>query len=482
NNLTLSLLGYSFSTDSDIKVQIDNRKLSFPDFAVRSGGTSLIKVSGDMEFGREYNLHLEGKSSLLPLKALFKRVEHLTGDTDFVFSITGKWENPGIKGDLKISNASFGLKGNYPRITSIDGYAYIDEDKFIVKKLSGKIGGGEINVSGLLYLKGFHVTRFHFESDLDNISTALSRDFSINFKGNLVYKGTPEAQGISGDIKIKSAKYKEKVDWKSFILKTKAQERPKAVLSGFEETELNISISGSDNISIDNNVARAPVRVNMIVRGKISQPILFGRLESKEGVFYFRNNEFKIIHASADFADPNRLNPFIELMAETSVKGYRIKLNIEGKMEHFNLSLSSDPPLEEMDVLALLTVGKERQELQQQQSLGGGISSGEATSFLAGELGGVFEERLKTITGLDRLQVGPYVSKITGTVEPRVTVAKRLLGDRLYVTYSSTMGSAATEEQILKLEYLLDRNISLIGSRDERGIVGGDIKFRFEFK
>ncbi|HYA11354.1 MAG TPA: AsmA-like C-terminal region-containing protein, partial [Thermodesulfovibrionales bacterium] len=46
NNLTLSLLGYSFSTDSDIKVQIDNRKLSFPDFAVRSGGTSLIKVSG----------------------------------------------------------------------------------------------------------------------------------------------------------------------------------------------------------------------------------------------------------------------------------------------------------------------------------------------------------------------------------------------------------------------------------------------------
>jgi translocation and assembly module TamB len=480
SNLTFSLLGYSFSNDSDIKVQIDNRKLSFPAFAVRGGGTSLVRVSGSIDLGREYDLHLEGKSSLLPLKALFKRVEHLTGDTDFAFSITGKWENPGIKGDFKISNASIGLKSNYPRITSINGYAYIDEDKFIVKKLSGKIGGGEINVSGLLHLKGFRITRFHFESDLDNISTALSRDFNINFKGNLVYKGTPEAQDISGDIKIKSARYKEKIDWKSLILKTKAQERPKGLLSGFEETALNISISGSDNISIDNNVVRAPVRVNIIVRGKISQPVLFGRLESKEGVFYFRNNEFKIIHASADFADPKRLNPFIELMAETSVKGYHIKLNIEGQMEHFNLSLSSDPPLEEMDVFALLTVGKEGKELQ--QSLGGGISSREATSFLAGELEGIFEERLKTITGFDRLQVGPYVSKITGTVEPRVTVSKRLLGDRLYVTYSTTMGSAATEEQILKLEYLLDRNISLIGSRDERGIVGGDIKFRFEFK
>jgi hypothetical protein len=40
----------------------------------------------------------------------------------------------------------------------------------------------------------------------------------------------------------------------------------------------------------------------------------------------------------------------------------------------------------------------------------------------------------------------------------------------------------STEEQILKLEYLLDKNISLIGIRDEKGSVGGDIKLRFEFK
>ncbi len=69
SNLTLSLLGYSFSNDSDIKVLIDNRKLSFPAFAIRGGGTSLVKVSGDMEIGREYNLHLEGRSSLSTIKS-----------------------------------------------------------------------------------------------------------------------------------------------------------------------------------------------------------------------------------------------------------------------------------------------------------------------------------------------------------------------------------------------------------------------------
>jgi translocation and assembly module TamB len=146
-------------------------------------------------------------------------------------------------------------------------------------------------------------------------------------------------------------------------------------------------------------------------------------------------------------------------------------------MDHFNLSLSSDPHLEEVDILALLTVGQVGKQLK---GLEGGIGAGEATSFLTGKVQDVLEERLRNITGLDRFQVDPSVSKTTGTVGPRVTVSKRLIGDKLFVTYTTLVGS--TEEQVLKLEYLLDKNISLIGIRDEKASIGGDVKFRFEFK
>ena len=478
-NLVLGLPDYSFTNDSDIRIQVNNGYVSFPAFSLRSGGTSTVKVLGSLDIGKEYNLRLEGRSSLSPLKALSRKLEHLTGESAFAFSVRGKWENPAIKGDLTVSNASLDLKGDFPRISSINASASIDEDKFVLKKLSGKIGGGELNASGLLYIKGFHIKRFSFESNLNNITASFVKDSTVNFNGNLVYKGAPEAQGISGDIKIKSAKYRHRVEWKSWLLKTRALEKPRAGLSGLEKAQLNISISGEDNIFIDNNVARTPVRIDMIVRGTVSQPSLFGRLESKEGVFFFRNNEFKIVHASADFADPNRVNPVIELSAETSVKGYQVKLNLEGQIDHFNLSLSSDPPLEEPDILSLLTVGEVGKELK---GLKGGIGAGEATSFLAGTLQDVFEERLKMITGFDRIQVGSSVSKTSGTVEPRVTVSKRLLSDKVYVTYSNVLGSTTTGEQIFRIEYLLDKNISLIGTSDERGIVGGDIKFRFEFK
>ena len=473
NPLNLTFSGYNFSNDSDISVQVRNRNLSFSSFTVRSGSSSLLRLRGDLEFGRGYNLFVEGRSSLAPFEKVFKKVGHIAGDANFSFSIIGKWEKPDMHGELNVSNASFGLKDYPQRISSITGFISLDEDRIIVKKFSGKMGGGDIDVSGVLYHEAFGIKRFYLEANLNDITVQPIKDLTINFKGNLLYKGKEDYQGISGDIKIKGANYKKNVEWTKFAFLSKTKEIPRADVSRFDKTGLNVRISGKDNIYIKNNVARAPAMLDIVLRGTISHPILFGRIESKEGFVYFRNNEFKIIHASADFADPYRINPFIELRAETNVSTYDINLSLEGQLAQFSLSLSSDPPLEEMDILSLLTTGKFGKETK---GIEGGIGTGQAASFLTGGL----QEEVRTLIGLDRLQIDPYVSKTTGTVGPRVTVSERLISDRLSVTYTTFLGS--TEEQILKLEYLLGRNVSLIGVRDERGIVGGDIKFRFEFK
>jgi autotransporter translocation and assembly factor TamB len=478
SHLTLSLFGQTFSNASPINFSVNNRKLSLTTFTIKSGAAS-FRLQGGLEFGKEYDISFDGSSSLSPLEALSKRIGYLSGDADFVFSVKGNWEKPEINGRMNVSNASFGFKDYPTYISSIKGSLYTDGDKIVVQKLSGKIGGGNVNISGIVYLKAFLVERFYLEANLENITTTVSKDFSVDFGGNLLYRGTPEAQNITGDIKINRAIYRQMVEWRSWLLAAKAIEKPRAELSVFERTDLNIRISGSENISIDNNVARAPVRISgdMILKGTIANPILFGRLESTEGYAYFRNNEFTIKYASVDFTDPNRIKPIISLTAETTVQNYTIRINLEGEMDHFTLSLSSDPHLEEADILSLLTAG---QLGKQTKGLEAGIGAGAATSFLTGKVQDVLEERLRSITGLERFQVEPYVSSTTGTVGTRVAVSKRLIGDKLFVTYANPIGS--TEAQVIKIEYLVGKNISLIGNRDERGSLGGDVRFRFEFK
>jgi len=90
------------------------------------------------------------------------------------------------------------------------------------------------------------------------------------------------------------------------------------------------------------------------------------------------------------------------------------------------------------------------------------------------------EERLTLFTGLDRFQIDPYLSRTTGSVTSRLTVSKKLMDDKLYLTYASTLDAASENE--VKLEYLFGENISVIGGQDYTGSVGGDIKFRFRFE
>jgi hypothetical protein len=475
---TLSLFGQTVSNDSPIAFSVHNKAVSIGSCSFKSGATS-FQLKGGLEIGKSYDLSLKGKAALSPLKGMSKKIGYLKGDADFAFSVDGSWDNPNIKGGMNVTDASFGLRDYPTYISSLNGHLFMDEGRIVLQKLKGKVGGGDITVSGYVSLKAFKAQRFYVEAAVDNVTTTPSPNFSVNFGGNILLKGTPEQQNIVGDIRINRAQYKENIEWKSWIFKAKTKEVPRAETAMFEHTELNIRVTGSEKISVDNNVARAPVRIrgDMILKGTLLHPVLFGRLESNEGYVFFRNNEFRIIHASADFADPNRIKPVFNFTAETSVSGYNIRLTLEGQIDQFTLALTSDPHLEEVDILALLTVGRVGSQMK---GIEGGVGAGEATSFVAGPVEDVIEERMRTITGIDRFQVEPTVSQTTGTVSPKVTVSKRLIADKVYLTYSNIFGT--TEEQIIKIEYLLSRKVSLVGIYDDTRGVGGDIKFRFEFR
>jgi translocation and assembly module TamB len=472
----LSMYGYSFTNEKEINMELNGRSLRLNGFRLRSGDASL-KVGGSLVVGKQYNLSFEGSSSLAPFKSLSSKIALLRGDADVVLSVSGDWDNPQINGGVTMSNGAFGLKDVPYRVSSLGGYVYMDNDRIVIQRLSGKMGGGDIDLSGVVYLKKFSFDRFYVDAKLSNITTTVSNEFNVNFGGDLLLKGTPSAQGISGDITINRARYRERVEWKSWLLKTKKTEKVRGEISAIEKAQLNVRVTGKDNITIDNNIARAAVTLDMVLRGTIYRPILLGRLETKEGTVYFRNNDFRILHASADFTDPNKFNPYVSISADTTVSGYRIMMNLDGQFDHFNVSFSSDPVLKEMDILSLLTAGQTGTEMK---GLEGSIGASEAAGFVTGKLQDVLEERLKTITGFDRFQIDPHVSRITGTVEPQFTVSKKLMGDKMFVTYATTAGSK--NEQIIKLEYYLTKTISLVGLRDERGIIGGDVTFRFKFK
>jgi translocation and assembly module TamB len=301
--------------------------------------------------------------------------------------------------------------------------------------------------------------------------------------GDLYYDGNASEQSLTGDVTIKRARYDKRVEWKSMLVDIGKglYQKKKTEVAWIGDTQINIRFHGKDSILLQNNLAKIPLDVDMFLRGTVNQPQLLGRVEARKGSVYFRKNEFKILHASADFVDPNRMNPVLDIQAEIRVRDidqeYRIRLAVSGTADRAVVTLLSDPPLPDSDILTLLALGKTGTELKGKES---GVGMSEAASFATGQFQDIFESHARSLTGLDRFQVDPYVSK-SDTSVPRVTMGKEIVQDKLYVTYSSNVGST-TPEQIFRIEYILNRHFSLVGERNELGNTGADIKYRFEFK
>ena len=136
-------------------------------------------------------------------------------------------------------------------------------------------------------------------------------------------------------------------------------------------------------------------------------------------------------------------------------------MRLAGPVDKINLALSSDPFLSETDILALLTTGQTASEASETMAEVGAL---EATAFLTAPIQEKLEEALTDIIKIDRFQVDPYYSSSSASGGARLTVGKRLMDDRLYVTYTTGL---TTVEELIKLEYLLSKNVYLVGERDE---------------
>lgn len=443
------------------------------------GPATKLSVSGGARLLRELDLLVSGSANISLLRLLYREVEHGEGLVELRLAVRDDWNNPDISGDLRIQNGTVKVRDIPQRFAALNGKLSFSEGRVLVDSLNGEIGGGSLDLSGWLQLAGLALRDFMFKVTGTGLTVRYPEGVTSTLSGELFYEGTEGEQTLSGDVEIKTARYEKRVEWKTMLVEMARglYQKKKTDVGWIGDTRLNIRFRGKEGILLQNNLAKVPIDADVLLRGTINKLQLVGRLEARRGIVYFRNSEFRILRASADFIDPARLNPVLDIQAETRARDYLIRLAVTGTAERAVVSFLSEPPLSDPDILGVLALGKTGTELKGKEA---GVGMGEAISFATGQFQDIFEQRARSLTGLDRFQVDPYVSRGDTSV-PRVTVGKEIVRSKLYVTYSSNVGATAPEP-ILKVEYILSRNLSIVGEQNELGKIGADVKFRFEFK
>ncbi|MCX7723923.1 MAG: translocation/assembly module TamB [Thermodesulfovibrio sp.] len=462
------LYGIGLNNKNPVSINIEKGNVYFTPITLLGQSTELTIKGKIVDY---FDILIEGFTDLRPFKALFK-VDEIKGRASMQVYIYENRKNPEIAGEVEVENASLTLRKDIPTLHNLNAVISFNENRVLIEKAQGIFSEGNVYMDGIVYFEKFTIKHLALSGKISQVRWIFAPRCWAYLNGQIYLKGFYNQPFLLGQVNIQNGVYTEKFDWTKLALKSNSTKTILTKDSWLNNLKLNIRVQ-TNNFFVNNNLATVNLNGDIVLKGSVPEPSLIGWINAKDGWIYFRGNKFEISKLFIQFNDPTSIKPYLNISARTSISQYNINLNINGYIDQFNLILSSNPPLSESELLNMLVLG-------QNGAVGKGIpGTSEAASFITGQMQEVIEERVKGLTGLDVMTVEPGVSKTTGSIGPRVTVGKKLMDGRMTVTYSTT--TATTAEQIIKIEYLIRRGVSLVGTKDEIGGLSGAIKFRFEF-
>jgi translocation and assembly module TamB len=147
------------------------------------------------------------------------------------------------------------------------------------------------------------------------------------------------------------------------------------------------------------------------------------------------------------------------------------------------MSYRSDPPLQSQEIIALLAVGRApgadpTQAAAQSVSTQGGLPA--ATDSLIGQaISTPISGRLQRFFGVSRLKIDPHLTGTEITPQARLTVEQQISRD-ITLTYVTNLSEA--NEQLVRLEWDVNRQWSVVAVRDENGVFGVDFLYKKRFR
>jgi translocation and assembly module TamB len=253
---------------------------------------------------------------------------------------------------------------------------------------------------------------------------------------------------------------------------------PREITQPFlKNMSLDISISRRNPFLVDNNLAQLEISPDLRLTGKLNNPIVSGRAEIDSGTISFQKKTFVVKKGVVDFLNPYKIEPTLDIESEVRIRTWTIFLEITGTPDRLTFKLTSEPPEEEGDILSLLLFGRTTHELIE----GAGGTSQSTAQMVAELVSMTFGEDIKEATGLDILEIEtqePGDEEASDRV--KVTIGKEL-SKRMTVKYA-VESKAAEMVQSTIAEYKLLETILLSGFQDSRGIFGGELQFRLEFR
>jgi len=444
-----------------------------------------LEVTGVLPFDARggADLALKGTVNLAILQLLNPDLL-ARGSAAVTATVRGSLRDPQMNGRMELNNASLYLADVPNGVDSASGVILFDRNRATIEKLTAETGGGRIAFSG--FLEFAEPLIYRLQADVQQVRVRYPEDVSIAANAQLSLNGTSEASTLSGSLTLNRAAISAGVDMGRLLAASlKATPAPPASNEYLRGIRFDIRIESGPTFELETSLTRdVETSVDLRLRGTPLRPVLLGDISFDSGEITVLGNRYTISRGEIRFLNPVKLEPTLDMDLETKSRGVTVNVSISGSPQKLNVNYSSDPPLQSREIIALLAVGRNPSTastaVADSQVSSSSTSLGQAGGGLLGQaVSQQLSSRLQRFFGATRVKIDPTLTGVQNLPEARLTFEQQVSRD---VTLAYITNLNRTQEQIVQVQWDLNRQCSALAVRDANGAFGIDFQYKKRFK
>ena len=467
---------------NDFKIAFEEKEISIPALNLVILKEGKVDIKGKGKLNGPLDLRMEGH---IPLEVARPFVEDLADISGYILlsaAIDGTLEHPEIDAKVELESIGLTVPVLEQRLHDLNGSIRITPQTVSIDKIDGRLDTGNFDLAGKIDLDAFQPVKALIHLNTNAIPLKVPDMLNMLLTTELKLHGNREKSLIEGDVVILEGTYYKDVNL-SLIRAVRQKKReeaplPKEIIQPFfKNMSLDISVKRRNPFLVDNNLAFLDINPDIRISGNLNNPILSGRAAINSGTIHYQKKTFIVKEGFIDFLNPYKIEPTLDIKSEVKIRNWMIFLEISGTPDQLIFKLTSDPPEEEGDIISLLLLGKTTRELIE----GEGGSSQSTAQMLAELISSTFGEDIKRATGLDILEVETQGEGDEDSSDRiKVTIGKKL-SKRMTMKYATETKDGEISQRAIA-EYKFLENILMGGFQDSKGIFGGELQFRLEFR
>lgn len=437
------------------------------------------RLTGEGRFGSQaIDMKVSGRIDLAIAELLNENVVKAGGNLLVDATLGGRPDALTLVGAGRIERGLLEWAGFDNRITAMTADLTFSQSTILIERAVGQWAGGKIAMNGNVLLESYLPRRFTLNLNLTDVAPRMTYptlDVYGVLTGAVQIFGTQDRIKVRGDLDVRRGRARPKIDLQSLVGSNRIAD---VYDPSREVVDLDVHFHAKDNVRIKNDDVDLEATGDLRLTGTNERYGMLGTASLIQGGrVAFIGREYTMESGTVTFKDRFRFDVGYDLIMSAQACQARIRVNLVGSFEDVSTTYSSNPEMDERNIVSCLIRGVKVTDLDRD------LASFAGSALL--KLSGV-DRQVKKVLPIDQIDVTTEYSSQARAYEPRVLVAKDLsvLDRPARLEYSSSLLRTNDQRAALRVRLTPRLNLQFGWTSSEDvpyGDWGLDLKQRWEW-